>query len=91
MRITLIDDDGSIAVDQEIRYIVALADINDDGACCDFCYGNTSAEDEGIMCIKMLMMVQDMMDSDPVIRDIVAVLGKDGKFEEARKIWKEER
>ena len=91
MRITLIDDDGSVAVDEEVCYIVALADINDDGAYCDFCYGSASAEDEGIMCIKMLMMVQDMMDSDPVIRDVVAALGEDGMFEEVRKIWKEER
>lgn len=89
MRITLIDDDGSIAVDEEVRYIVALADMDDHRHCCDFRYGYASARDEAVMCIKMLMTVQDMMDSNPAVRDMVAVLGKDEMFEEARKIWKE--
>lgn len=91
MRITLIDDDGSVAVDEEICYIVALSDMSDHRHCCDFRYGYASARDEAIMCIKMLMTVQDMMDSDPAVRDMVTVLGKDEMFEEARKIWKEDR
>lgn len=90
MRITLIDDDGSVAVDEEICYIVALADMNDHRHCCDFCYGHASARDEAVMCIKMLMTVQDIMDRDPAVRDMVTVLSKDGMFEEARKIWKED-
>lgn len=90
MRITLIDDDGSVVVDEEVRYIVALADMDDNGRCCDFTYGYASARDEAIMCIKMFMTIQDMMDSDPAVRDMVAVLNKDGMFEEARKIWKED-
>ena len=90
MKITLIDDDGSVAVDEEVRYIVALADMDDHRRCCDFQYGYASARDEAIMCVKMFMMIQDMMESDPAVRDMVTVLSKDGMFEEARKIWKED-
>ena len=89
MRITLIDDDGDVIIDKEIRYINAFIDV-DEIESCDIEYGRASNKDQAFTIVKMLMSIQDTFDENPEIRRFVDNVMNSDNYEAMRKAWKED-
>ena len=89
MKITIIDDDGDVIIDREVRYITAFIDV-DDIESCDIEYGRASNKDQAFVIVKMLMAIQDTFDENPEIRRFVDNVMNSGDYESLRKAWKED-
>lgn len=89
MKITIVNDDGDVIIDREIRYITAFIDI-DETESCDIEYGRANNKDQAFVIVKMLMAIQDTFDENPEIKRFVDNVMNSDNYEAMRKAWKED-
>lgn len=89
MKITITEDNGTVIIDREVKYITAFIDI-DKTESCDIEYGLASNEDQAFTIVKMLMSIQDTFDENPEIKRFVDNVMNSDNYEAMRKAWKED-
>ena len=87
MKLRIVEDNGNVVLDEDIRFIIAAIDIDEEKSC-DLQYGYATQMEQAEMVIKLLMMIQDIFDEDPVIKNKVDNL-MSTNYEMVRKIWEE--
>ena len=87
LRVKITEDD-EVILDSEVRFIAACINI-DKETCGDIAYGMCTGAEQAALCVKLLMMIEDAFEEDPMVKDVVNEL-MEKNHDGLRKVWKED-